>query len=249
MFNVEQPLQGPSDTRLAENNQLAVEGVDERISGQPRKGRRRRVFKVVLTGAAKKEKFPSWAQEGLKRIERPCFDPHSANGNQIDRFVEFGSWKEFLESGGLNLGVAEREGPNGFAQEHGFARLDFDHPQAEIRTRKLERDRWRAAAGSRVEQSSSILGDISRCHHGLDQEAIDRIVLSLRRQPEGGEVDLRVPLGQELVVRLEILGEGCVERDSCRSCPASQPISKLTTRHASNKSHFLGGNGDQNRLR
>ena len=94
-------------------------------------------------------------------------------------------------------------------------------------TGELERNRRRAAAGAGVEQRPRILGDVPRGDHRLDQQPIDRLVFAFRRQSERGEVDLGVPLGEELVVGLEILDESGVEGDSCRLRPALQPLPKL----------------------
>ena len=171
-----------SDASLAQDHQLAVERIDQRIGRHPGERRRRRIFEVALAGAAEEQEFSAGPQERLKRIERSI----SIRTARIETRSS-ASWSSARGSSSSNRDVSTSasrrpEGSNRFPQEHGLARLDFDHPQREVAAGELERDGRRAAAGAGIEQRPRVLRDVSRGDHRFDQQPIDRLVFALGRR-------------------------------------------------------------------
>ena len=73
--------------------------------------------------------------------------------------------------------------------------------------------------------------NVSRGHNRLDQESIDGAFLAFRYQAVSREIDLGVPLGEELVVGFKFLDKLRFERYSGRFGAAFQSVAKLAIGH------------------
>ena len=91
-----------------------MEGVDQRIRGHPGEWWRRRVFEIVLGRPSEKEELPSGAEKSLQTVERARFNANRSNRHEVERFVELGAWEQLLESRGLDFGIAQAQGADGF---------------------------------------------------------------------------------------------------------------------------------------
>ena len=169
-----------------------MERVDQRVRGEPSQGAAAASPRVRSAGAAEEKEFSAGTQERLERLERPGLDPHGADRDEVERLVELGARQQLLESRGLDLGVPEPSARTASRRNTALRVLTSTIRSARCGG-KLERDRRRTAARSGVEQRPRIFGDVSRRDHRFDQQPIDRVVFSFRRQPERREVDLRVP--------------------------------------------------------
>jgi len=83
---------------------------------------------IALAGAPEQHDFSARSEECLQRVQRADFDSYGADRDDIDCFMQLRARQEFLEPRGFNRCIAEPELSNGFAQEHGLAGFDFDHP-------------------------------------------------------------------------------------------------------------------------
>src|SRR5215203_631719 len=172
-----------------------MKGVDQRICRHPDERWRWRMFQIVSGGTAEQHDFPARTQERLKCIECPGFNTNGPNGHDIECFVKLRTWKELFEAGGFNFGIPKAKFAHRFAEEYRLACFNLDHPKSKTVGRELERNCRRSAAGARVEHGAGVVWYIARGNDWLNQQPIDRRIVSFRREPEGRQINLGVPLG------------------------------------------------------
>ena len=180
-----------------------MQGVNQRVAGHPRQRRRRFRFDGARSRSPEEEDLAAGLEEGLQREQRSGFNANSTHGHQVERLVKFWPWQQLFESRGLDLCVAKGEGANRLSEEHGFSSLHFHEPYVEVGTGELERNSRGSAAGAGVKQSAGVLWHVPRSDNRFNQEPINGLVRAVLGQAEGREVDLGVPLGQQLVVGFE----------------------------------------------
>src|SRR6187401_3626082 len=123
-----------------------MERIHERVAGHPGKRRRWRLLQIALAGPAEEQQLSAWPQEGLKRVECSSFDANSADGDEIERFMELRAWEKLFKSCRFDQCVAESKRANGFPKEHGLAGLDLDQSQRQVGAGKLQGNCRRAAS-------------------------------------------------------------------------------------------------------
>jgi hypothetical protein len=110
--------------------------------------------------------------------------------------------QKLLVAARLNSTVRQIEHADRLAEKCRLPSLDLHHRQGRKRSRQLERDGWRSAAGADIHDPSLLRGKVAGRQKRLEQQTINRLVRIVQRS----EVDLAVPVSQKLVVGDEAIG-------------------------------------------
>ena len=128
--------------------------------------------------------------------------------------MELGARQQLFKPRGLDFCVAEAERADGFPKEDGFARFYFDHSKGKVGAGQLQGNCRRPTAGAGIEQGSSILWDVSCGDDRFDYQAVNRRIVAFRCESKSREVDLGVPLREELIVGFKAVDQGGLKRYS-----------------------------------
>ena len=149
--------------------------------------------------------------------------------NEVERLMKLWARQELLEAGRFNRAVGDLEVPERLDKEHRLARLCFDERESRGSVRQPKRNCRRATARPDVDDRRR-RGHMARCHHGLDEQPVDRFVVRIG-QRERGEVDFGVPASQQLEILLEAVEQRAVRGDAGLAQAPGQAFVKVLPGH------------------
>ena len=200
--------------------------IDEGIRRQPsQRRRRRRILEFALAGAAEKQEFSAGTKEGLEGVERPGFDSHGADRDEVDRFVELGREGTAPRIATVSTSASFSASARTASRRNTALRV----LTSTIRSARLLLASLSGIAGDPPpDPASSNVRAFSGTYRAATTGSISsRSIASsspFRRESERSEVDLRVPLGEELVIDFEVFDETGVERDCLPTSPGASAV-------------------------
>jgi len=154
--------------------------------------------------ASEMEQAAPGTNKGLKLSKDPGLDSDSAHGKQVEGIVKRRVGEERFMSRRDHCG-GEAQLASRFPQKHGLPCLDFHHGQTDAGKGERERQGRRPSARTDVDQRPGTFA-VRRGQQRLDQESIETFRRRIRKiQP--GQVDLGVPLREQLEVNPELVNE------------------------------------------
>ncbi len=140
------------------------------------------------------ESAPVLSQEAINgsKQRRIALDP--SHGHQIEA-PGSSLPDDIFEPQVLDIDVGKLQNSNSLSQECGFPRFRLDHGQFCLRVRNLQRNGWRATAGSDVKPALRRICNVLSGSQRLNQQSIERFI-SRPEQGERSQIDPSVPLRQ-----------------------------------------------------
>lgn len=162
-------------------------------------------------GTAEEKQVAARFEKRLQRDQGFRLNADGSDRDEVKALVKLRPRQQFFETRGLDVDIDETEIADGLPQKNRLS--GFRLHQAKVqrgRSGELQRNRRRPASGTDVQRAPRVGSDVPRGDDRLDQEPIDRVVLTTRGQPKRREIDLCVPLREQRIVAIEPIDEvGC----------------------------------------